>query len=124
MRKAFTFIELIVVITIIAVISIMGAVSYSATNKKSRDARRISDLEKMRMSLEMMRQVGVTYPSSANNLVPTYLQYLPLDPKTNAVYWYTIGTSGYTYTLRAQMEDVGSTNGSYGSGYNYQVTNP
>lgn len=122
--KAFTFIELIVVVTIIAVISVVGAVSYSSANKKSRDARRISDLEKMRISLEMMRQVGVTYPASANNLVPTYLQSLPLDPKSNAVYWYTAGTNNYTYTLRATMEDLGATNGSYGSGYNYQVTNP
>ena len=125
--SGFTFIELIVVVTIIAILSVAGVISYSSANQKSRDSRRISDLEKIRMALEMIRQVGVTYPVSAGSLVPTYLQSLPVDPKTNlsSSYWYvpTPG-GGYGYALRATMESVGSTNGSYGSGYNYQVTNP
>ena len=66
-QKGFSLIELIVVITIIALISVAGMVSYSGTNKKSRDARRVADLEKMRIALEMIRQVGTTYPLSAGS---------------------------------------------------------
>lgn len=123
-REGFSFIELIVVVTIIAVLSVAGVMSYSSANKKSRDSRRISDLEKMRMAMEMVRQVGVTYPTDTSVLAPTYIQSVPTDPKTGTIYWYTLGSGGYSYTIRATMEDLGSTNGSYGSGYNYQVTNP
>jgi general secretion pathway protein G len=130
MKKGFTFIELVVVITIIAVLSVAGIISYSSATKKSRDARRISDLEKIRMALEMVRQTGTTYPSNANYssvLVPNYLQALPVDPKTNlsSSYFYNQTGSGYTYILCATMEDMGSTNVSTGcGGPNYKVTNP
>lgn len=125
-RKGFSFIELIVVVTIIAVLSVVGVVSYSGANKKSRDSRRISDLEKMRMALEMVRQVGVTYPASSSALSPNYMQSIPLDPKNASEYLYTPvpATGAYTYTIRAVMEDMGSTTGNYGSGFNYQVSNP
>lgn len=125
-KKAFSFIELIVVVTIIAVISLVGVISYGPAQKKSRDSRRISDLEKIRMALEMVRQVGTTYPSASggipNGLVPGYLQTYPTDPKPGSPYLYTRVTP-YTYYLDAQMEDLGSTTGVYGS-YNYRVTNP
>lgn len=126
-KRAFSFIELIVVVTIVAVLSLVGIVNYSSANKKSRDARRISDLEKMRMALEMIRQVGTTYPASISALAPTYIQTVPTEPKggTWGSYLYAQLNSGYGYQLTARMEDLGSTNGSYGSGvYNYRVYNP
>lgn len=127
-KKAFSFIELIVVVTIIAVLSMVGVVSYGSINKKSRDSRRISDLEKMRLALESMRQVGTTYPlaisGSPTGLSPNFIQALPKDPK-NGTYFYTQLSSGYQYTIWATMEDLGSTTGSYGAGtYNYEVTSP
>jgi prepilin-type N-terminal cleavage/methylation domain-containing protein len=127
-KKAFSFIELIVVVTIIAVLSVVGVVSYGAINKKSRDSRRISDLANMRMALEAMRQIGTTYPLASGglpvDLAPTYMEVLPKDPKSGS-YFYTPLSGGYRYTIWATMEDLGSTTGSYGGGvYNYQVTNP
>jgi prepilin-type N-terminal cleavage/methylation domain-containing protein len=124
-RKGFSFIELIVVVTIIAVLSVAGVISYSAANKKSRDSRRISDLEKMRMALEMVRQVGVTYPTTIGVLAPDYMQTVPTDPKSDgSAYLYQQLNSGYGYQLTASMEDLGSTNGAYGGTYNYRVFNP
>ena len=118
-KSGFTLIELIVVITIIAVISVVAMVSFGAVTKKSRDSRRMADLEKYRVALEMARQIGVTYPVSLNNLVTMNLITATVnDPKTGAVYPYT--TTGYVYTLTATMEDAGSTNT---PGF-YQVTNP
>lgn len=126
-KNGFTLIELIVVITIIMVVSVAGVVSFTGINIKSRDSRRQSDLERIRLALEAMRQTGTTYPSSINSLEPDFIQEIPTGPKGGAdTYRYLIvgGSSNYKYTLDAKMEDLGSTTGSYGSGYNYRVVNP
>ncbi|MFZ2153128.1 MAG: prepilin-type N-terminal cleavage/methylation domain-containing protein [Microgenomates group bacterium] len=125
-ETGFTLIELIVVITIIAVLTAVTMVSFGGTNKRARDSRRMSDLQKMAVALELARQVGGTYPASADTLVPSYLQALPTDPKT---YDYLYSSTNYTYTISAYMEDLGSTNispaGSCGTvTCNYRITNP
>jgi general secretion pathway protein G len=132
-KQGFTLIELIVVMTIIAVITVLAVVSFSGTNKKARDARRISDLEKLRVALEMAKQVGSTYPVASGGLptglVPSYIQALPDDPKSFS-YFYNRDTN-YHYYLYAQMEDVSSTNticasypSSCGGLCNYCVSSP
>jgi general secretion pathway protein G len=120
--KGFSLIELVVVITIMAVIIALVSVNFASTGKKGRDSRRMADLEKVRMALEMARQAGTTYPGDINDLVSDYIQAIPTDPK-GGNYRYNRATN-YSYVLEATMEDVGSTNGNYGNGYNYRVTNP
>ncbi len=120
-QKAFTLIELMVVMTIIIVISVVAMVSYAGSGKKARDSRRIADLEKIRLALEVIRQTGTTYPANPSALEPTYLSKVPVDPKTGAGYSYTPGATNYTYTLDATMEDLGTTNM---AGNIYRVTNP
>ena len=128
MKRGFTLIELIVVITIIAVITAVGTISYGGATRKSRDSRRMADLEKYRVALEMARQIGSTYPTTLGalttmNLMPTTLA----DPKSFSYYYNP--TSNYTYELWAQMEDGGSTNSVSGTNNcagtcNYKVLNP
>jgi prepilin-type N-terminal cleavage/methylation domain-containing protein len=126
MKKGFTLIELIVVITIIAILTVVGVVSYGGVNKKSRDSRRMADLEKYRVALEMARQVGGTYPATigwSTTLVNmNLLAGTVTDPKTGAGYSYTRGAGKYTYTIDAGVEDVGSTN--VPGSMIYRVTNP
>lgn len=127
-RKGFTLIELMVSITIIGVITVIAVINFGGTNKKARDGRRMADLEKIRVALELNRQEKGVYPAATSTLVTNgYLQAVPTDPKAGYSYVYTIGTS-YTYTLSAQMENLGSTNGSYGAGCggtcNYRVVSP
>lgn len=114
-KKGFTLIELIVTVTIIAVLTVIGVVSYSGTSKKARDSRRMADLEKIRVALELYRQnLGTSYPSFSSSLVSSgYLQSLPKDPKTNQDYTYT--HSDYTYTITTTLEETG---------VDYSVTNP
>jgi prepilin-type N-terminal cleavage/methylation domain-containing protein len=112
MRRGFTLVELIVAITIIAVVTAVTVVSFAGTNKRARDSRRMADLEKIRIALEMVKQVGVTYPATgafSTVLVPDYIQSIPTDPKSN-IYLYERGVTNYTYYLYAVMEDVGNTN--------------
>jgi len=112
-RNGFTLVELIVVISVIAVITVVGTVSYGVTNRRARDSRRMADVEKIRIALEMNRQIGAIYPIEANNsasaLVPNYMSALPTDPKSGNNYSYNQLTS-YTYEIGASMEDTGSTN--------------
>jgi len=122
-KRGFTLVELLVVMTIIVVISSVAMVSYVGSGKKARDSRRIADLEKIRLSLEMAKQVGTTYPTTLTTLeTMNYLSKVPTDPKSGT-YRYTSLNNNFSYTLEAIMEDLGSTNGAYSTGYNYRVTN-
>lgn len=133
-KLGFSLIELIVVITIIAVVTAVGFVSFGGVNKKARDGRRMADLEKYRVALEMARQVGNTYPADTAPVLNTLVQMnllsgTAVDPK-GYLYVYKRPTN-YTYTLSAYMEDTGSINmmtpsGTCGTSItcNYQVKNP
>lgn len=115
--KGFTFVELLVVITIIAVLMAIAAVSYSSTTKKSRDAKRVADMEQIRSALEICRSENGTYPltnevtTSITCSGNTVLSRYPIGPKAD-VYSYTRTGTGFTYTLINTAFEV-STNCSY-----------
>ncbi len=117
--------ELVVVITIMMVITAIGVVSFSGINKKSRDSRRMSDLDKLAIALEVFKQENGIYPPSTVTLVSDYIDAEPIDPKSFSYYY--VGTD-YAYALYAQMEDIGVTTGVYGNNCtgvcNYKITNP
>lgn len=120
-QAGFTLIESLVVVTMLMVIVAVGATSYSTASKKNRDNKRMADLDRIRMALEMFRQndVGGSYPASISSLVPTYLDVVPIGPKGSGVgdtYLYTPGSPRYTYTLKTiPLESTG---------VGYSVTNP
>jgi len=60
-KKAFTLIEVLVVSTIIGVLVTVTAVSFSSSQKRSRDARRKADLETMRQALVLYKQDNGSY---------------------------------------------------------------
>lgn len=125
-NNGFTLVELVVVVTIIMVITAVGAISFQSASTKARDGRRKADLEKIRLALEMIRQVGNTYPASEALLSPTYLPSWPEDPKSGQLYLYTRASS-YAYTLDARLEGEGSnlsTQCGTSISCNYRVTNP
>lgn len=124
----FTFIELLVVITIIGIVFASGIVSYSSITTRSRDARRKADLESIRQSLEMCRSLTGIYPTSIyeddSSLScglsgPVLMKKTPLDPRlciSAGTDEYTFSrTSDTTYTLVAPCMEVD---------VSYQVTNP
>ncbi|MFA5828218.1 MAG: prepilin-type N-terminal cleavage/methylation domain-containing protein [Candidatus Shapirobacteria bacterium] len=127
-KLGFSLIELIVVITIIAIITAIATVSFGTTNRKARDGRRQADLERIRMALEVVRQVGTTYPDDSSISVLTsggFLSAYPVGPSSDT-YVYDRQTN-YTYFLYARMETgttiataVSCTTGNC----NYRVTQP
>lgn len=137
-RQGYTLIEILVAAAIIAVLSVVGVTSYTSINKRSRDARRKSDLEQVRSALEMYRADNSSYlgnttwatvSTQLSGLVPDYLPSLPSDPLSTSNYYYrTIGTSPYySYCICADVEsDAGSNNCGVTkpSGCDYYLKNP
>lgn len=123
-RGGFTLIEILLVISIIAVLSSIGMVSYMSAVRRSRDTKRISDIEQIRTALEMHRTDRGFYPdegggswAKASNLTSdlvttNYMPAIPIDPKGDAFAPYKyIATEGsgtptryYGYCLTAFFE--------------------
>jgi prepilin-type N-terminal cleavage/methylation domain-containing protein len=108
-KQGFTLFELLVSISIIAILTAVAVVSFSGMNKKTRDTRRTSDVEKIRVALESYKQINGSYPTLVSDLVTgKFLDKEPTDPKTNSVYSYTRDSIS-SYHLCAAVELVGST---------------
>jgi general secretion pathway protein G len=125
-RRGFTFVELLVVVTIIVLLSAIGLASYSQVNKKARDSKRKSDLEQIRTALEIYRTDQGSYPASgagdgsldlscttgsetlkSSDGTRTYMDPIPCDPKSDQTYVYTPSAAPITsYTLQAELEIV------------------
>jgi len=140
----FTLLELLVTTIMIAVLTIIGIVSYSSVNKRSRDVKRKSDLEQIRSALEMYRSDNGAYPNAgagsltlasnlAGSLVSTYIPAIPDDPNGTQHYYYQgiqVNSSYVGYCVSALLETIPATppqstcTVSLPSGYNYGLKNP
>lgn len=114
--KAFTLIELLVVVAIVGVLASVILASLNTSRMKSRDSRRIADLNQIRVALELFYDDFGYYPQSgcgwdcngyrvsydnnswnslASELAP-YIKSLPRDPiNSSCAPW---GSSCYSYT--------------------------
>lgn len=114
-KKGFTLIELLVVIAIIGILSSVVLASLNNARRKSRDARRMADLQQIKLAAELYFDVGSSYPEAIADLVPDQIGSEPLDPLTDASYAYeayesdgSTAESGETvtdYCLGADLED-------------------
>lgn len=125
-KQGFTLIELLVVIAIIGVLASVVLASLNTARRKSRDARRITDLKQVQLALELYFDASGEYPFSGVSpnfaidlavLRPTYIPALSDDPSPGRDYYYralndSTGTactsSGATclyYHLGADLEE-------------------
>lgn len=141
-NKGFTLIELLVVVAIIGLLSSVIMVALGNARIKSRDARRLSDLQQMKSGLDIYYNLGTGYPDTAswNSAQDAFSQILcsgtpafkvPQDPihSTNAGYAYTYtqggnpssGCGGNAYTdYKIQFQTEGDT--SYGPAGTYWLS--
>ena len=62
-KLGFTMVELILVISIIGVLATIAVTSYSEARQQARDDIRISQLEQLRMAIELYKSENGVYPS-------------------------------------------------------------
>ncbi len=140
-KNGFTLIEVLVAATIIAVLSVVGVASYTSINRRSRDAKRKSDVEQVRSALEMYRTDIGSYPAGSttgfrlltdleSELVSTYMPSIPSDPKSTSAYYYSpLGSAPYySYCICAYLESEAGSSTCTGvtmpAGCNYGLKNP
>ncbi len=102
-RKGFSLIELLVVIALIGILTAIATASYSTMQKKSRDARRVSDMKAIQQGMEQYYGDIYSYPGASCLPDTTYLPSgLPTDPQPAKSY--TSNCSATTYCFCAEME--------------------
>ena len=116
LKKGFTLVELLVVITIIAILSVTAYVALSGQTVKARDAKRKDDLAAVQTALELYFVKNTSYPatlddtnaatSDGTDLVPTYMPSIPKDPG-NAGHAYSYTMVAPNYELAATLEMAG-----------------
>lgn len=114
-EKGFTLIELLVVIAIIGILSSVVLASLNDARRKSRDARRVSDIKQLQLALEFYFDANRTYPfqldDGADSLATEgYMAQIPTDPTTQVAYFYaainpTTGGNCTSYHIGALLED-------------------
>ncbi len=116
-NDGFTLLELLVVIGIIGLLISIAAVSYSAAQGKTRDARRKADIKGIQAAMEQAYSASATssYPgtstcpvanASSCTAISSYFSSgtIPVDPGTNA-YLITVSSTS-TYTVCATLENA------------------
>lgn len=134
---------MMVVIGIIGILAIAGLSSFVGTLRKSRDAKRKSDLEQIRVALELYKSSNGSYPAAATGSTESGLKgaltspvaYIsvssfPKDPQNGAgINYYYQRITPQTYRLCAFVEvpqtgDPGCSAGCGSKTCNYGVTQP
>lgn len=127
-KKGFTLIELLVVIAIIGILTAIISANFGTAKSKARDAKRISDLAQIQLTLEQVFDRCNKYPKSltvnsvstiddnaevcagtdaSNNSISYNVKYfISKIPTNNGVpYEYTTNTSSNNYVLKVQLEN-------------------
>jgi len=85
-KLGFTLVELIVVITILAILGTIAFVSLQWYSKSARDSARISDMSRIKTSLELFKIEWWKYPDPSDATVITYNE---VEAWTQWIFWQT-----------------------------------
>ncbi|HXK40397.1 MAG TPA: prepilin-type N-terminal cleavage/methylation domain-containing protein [Candidatus Paceibacterota bacterium] len=107
-QKGFTLIELLVVIAIIGILSSVVLASLNSARRKSRDARRLADLQQIKLASELYFDANRTYPAALADIAPDFIASVPQDPLGGGYEYAASGTPATDYCLGAVLEDANS----------------
>ncbi len=125
-KQWFTLVELIVVITILAILWTIAFIALQGYSKTARDSARISDMSRIKSSLELFAVEAGKYPEPTDAVAVTYswtteawnqgnfwentfrvverLDKKPVDPTTEKEYTYSVTNSRKEYQLAWILE--------------------
>ncbi|MEX0621597.1 MAG: type II secretion system protein [Candidatus Woykebacteria bacterium] len=110
-KKAFTLVELLVVISIIAVLVtiVIIAINPQTLIRNTNDTKKRTELNQVKTSLQLYFNDNQAYPASADlaDLTPTYMKQ---DP-TNLGYTVEYESDGDTYVAGVVLENPSSDDG-------------
>jgi len=86
-ERAFTLIELLIVITIILILVGIAANRYDKAVLRAKETTLHADLMEMRKAIDNYTMDKQAAPQSLDDLVPQYLHTIPVDQITNAKDW-------------------------------------
>lgn len=110
-KRAFTLFELLVSISIIGILIAVASMSYGGAQKKTRDARRMEDLNAIQKAMEMYySQNNGSYPGTlaTSALVPNYLQAWPKNPKGSTYSFQETTTTSYCICAQLDISTTGN----------------
>lgn len=105
--SGFTFIEMLVVSTLVVVFTSILVVAYTTSSHANRDRRREADVKQMQVALEQYYEIYKSYPVAnsvssllSNSSFTEFLQNSSIDdPLNTGVYKYTVSSNATTYQL-------------------------
>ena len=127
--KAFTLIELLIVIVIVGVLATIFVSNYLGVRQRANDSQRKSNLRQIQAALELYRYDLGSYPTSLKNCptagthtyfgdptcTVTYMQKIPVDPQGTSYYnsgnYYYTAPGGTGYTLCSCLENANDSQG-------------
>ena len=119
-RLGVTFIEMLITIAIIGILAGVVSIGFANTQKKAKDEKKISDIQKIKTALEVYRSDNTDrlYPAISAFFPPPCggsfytgsTAYLQPYPCSNDVgYIYAVDANRTKYSLRACLEDPQNT---------------
>ena len=112
-ERAFTLLELMIVISIIIILAAVILPQYQKTITATREAVLRDDLTKMRMLIDQFAADKGRLPQSLDELVTEhYMREVPVDPFTSQKEWaITTGEDPSSIDGQSGMTDIHSTSG-------------
>lgn len=105
-NKGWTFVELVIVLAIIAILfsAFIRIINPTRFKAKGRDNKRLADIKTLdRMVNEFMLDNGY-YPDLATDNLLDYHPFIPQDPINDAQYNYSYTTDGSVYEINVRFE--------------------
>lgn len=114
-KAGFSLLELLVVIAIIGILTSIGALSFTAAQKRARDSVRREHMQEMQDAMEQRYLIENSYIDNVGEMQSSlvsdgYLKAVPEDPKNVSPYTYSyqFDPVADTYCFCARMENAGT----------------